>query len=69
METLQPLMPVIDALFAIWCAYSAGKLRAAIDFSDNDVSWSIWAVFVADLAFAVYFVIALYGHSLERGGA
>lgn len=66
---LNSLWAVIDATLIIGCAYSAGKMRAALEIDaaeGNPTNWPIFGLWLTNLAFAVYFAIALYGYGLAR---
>ena len=71
MIELNSLWAVFTGVMIIWSAHTAGKFKAAMDFEaaeGNKTDWALFGWWAANLAFAVYFVIALYGYGVERCG-
>jgi hypothetical protein len=63
------LFTVLTGCLAVYSAYQSGKIAAVIDVEQADGRRSeTWmtVMWIANLAFAVYFVISLYGQGVAR---
>lgn len=62
---------IIDILLAFWCAFQAGKMKAAIDIEKIDstkklpTSFYFWMY--ANAVMSLYLMISIFGRGITRG--
>ena len=68
---MNSLLTIIDIVLAFWCAFQAGKMKAAIDIegieSNKKLPASFYFWMYANAVMSLYLMISIFGRGITRG--